>query len=1066
MKPYFQPTATVFQYAVAVASLAAATVFRWLLDPALGNHLPYVTYFVAVAIVAWYSGVWVSAVTMLAGWLVADYFFVPPRGTFIWHGSDPVFLVGTLTYFMVAVATILVSSAMHAARQRAETHREALRVTLASIGDAVITTDNESRVAYLNAVAETLTGWKQIDAEGRPLDEVFRIVNEGTRQPAENPAMRALKEGVIVGLANHTVLIRRDNTETAIDDSASPIQNEQGDVVGAVLIFRDISEQRAATRALEESEARKAAILNTALDGLITIDHRGMVIEFNPAAEQVFGYSRDEALGREMAELIIPPKFRDQHRQGIAHFLRTGEGPLLNRRVEVTAVRADSTEFPVEVSITPTTTGDFPTFTGHIRDLTERRRIEQRLATQYIVSRALAETNTLRDSASRILQAIGEHLSWEVGALWFVDRHENRLRCAEVYHSPHVQALRFEAVCREHSFERGVGLPGRVWASGKAAWIPDVVHDANFPRASVADAEGLHAAFGFPILLDHEVLGVIEFFSHEIRQPDEDLLQMMTSIGSQLGQVIHRRRAEEALRATERRLAAVVENSDDAIVTKTLDGIVRSWNAGAERMFGYSAAEAVGKHVTFIIPPDRAFEEDRIIARLRAGERVDHFDTVRVRKNGEAIHVSLSISPITDDEGRVVGASKIARNITERKRMEDRLRQTAADLSEADRRKNEFLAMLAHELRNPLAPIRNAVQIMKLAANRQSPHVADETIQSASAMMERQIGQMVRLIDDLLDISRISRGTIELRRERVELASIVHHAVEAARSLIDCMEQEISVILPPETILLDADPTRIAQVIGNLLNNACKFTNKGGRIELTVEVEEEKENAVIRVRDNGIGIAPDQLPRIFDMFTQIDTSLERTVSGLGIGLTLVKNLVEMHGGTVDATSAGLGKGSEFVVRLPVTNDTGAEKTSIVPDKKRQAGPPRRILIVDDNQDAARSLAALLRLAGHETHTAFDGLEAIEVAAERRPDVVLLDIGLPKLNGYEAARRLRNETWATDVVLIALTGWGQEEDRQKSIAAGFNAHLVKPVDFNALQRLLADDFTAPDGRPST
>jgi PAS domain S-box-containing protein len=406
-----------------------------------------------------------------------------------------VFLVGTLTYFMVAVATILVSSAMHSARRRAETHREALRVTLASIGDAVIATDNESRVTYLNAVAESLTGWQQDEAEGRPLEEVFHIVNEETRRPAENPARRALKEGVIVGLANHTVLIKKDNSETAIDDSASPIRNEQGDVIGAVLIFRDIAEQRRATRALQESEARKAAILNTALDGLITIDHRGMVIEFNPAAEQVFGYSRDEALGREMAELIIPPKFRDQHRQGIAHFLRTGEGPLLNRRVEVTAVRADGTVFPVEVSITPTSTGDFPTFTGHIRDLTERRRIEQRLATQYIVSRALAETNTLNESASRILQAIGEHLSWEVGALWFVDLPGKCLRCAEVYHLPNVQVPQFEAVCRERTFERGVGLPGRVWESGKAAWIPRCRSRRQFPARSGCRCGGTARCF-------------------------------------------------------------------------------------------------------------------------------------------------------------------------------------------------------------------------------------------------------------------------------------------------------------------------------------------------------------------------------------------------------------------------------------------------------------------------------------------------------------------------------------------------------------------------------------------
>ena len=327
-------------------------------------------------------------------------------------------------------------------------------------------------------------------------------------------------------------------------------------------------------------------------------------------------------------------------------------------------------------------------------------------------------------------------------------------------------------------------------------------------------------------------------------------------------------------------------------------------------------------------------------------------------------------------------------------------------------------------------------------------------VQAAAEMMERQVGQMVRLVDDLLDVSRISRGKIELRGGRVELASAVHQAVEAARSLYESMEHELTVALPPQPVYLNADPTRLAQVIGNLLNNACKFTDQGGRISLTVE--REGEQAVIRVRDNGVGIAADKLPGIFDMFVQVDTSLERSVGGLGIGLTLVKNLVEMHGGTVEAYSDGVGQGSEFVVRLPVIETIKpAQPPLSEPTVTAPTTTGYRILVVDDNRMSADSMATLLQLTGHEAHTAYDGLEAVAATTAFRPDVILLDIGLPKLNGYEAARKIREQPWGKNIVMVALTGWGQDEDRQKSKEAGFNGHLVKPVELTALMKLLAE-----------
>jgi PAS domain S-box-containing protein len=504
--------------------------------------------------------------------------------------------------------------------------------------------------------------------------------------------------------------------------------------------------------------------------------------------------------------------------------------------------------------------------------------------------------------------------------------------------------------------------------------------------------------------------------------------------------ITERTRAERALA----QLAAIVDSSDDAIISKDLNGVILSWNKSAERLFGYTASEAVGRPITLIIPPDRLDEEPKILERLRRGERVDHFETVRMRKDGSRFDISLTISPVKNAAGRVVGASKIARDITERK-------QAEAALQAADRRKSEFLAMLAHELRNPLAPLRNGLHILRLAGERGA--VAAE----ARAMMERQLEQMVRLIDDLLDLSRITSGKIELRKEQIDLATVVQHAVETSRPLMDASGHELTVTLPPQPVVVYADRTRVAQVFTNLLNNSAKYTARGGHIWLTCE--QQGSDVVVKVKDTGVGIAPDMLARIFDMFTQVDRSLDRSQGGLGIGLSLVRRLVEMHGGSVEAYSAGPGRGSEFVVRLSVvlSPDQGPQR---VGSDVASRSPQCRILVVDDNKDSANSLALVLKMTGHDTRTAHDGLEAVEAAKTFRPDVVLLDIGLPKLNGYDACRSIRAQPWGESMVLIALTGWGQEEDKCRSKEAGFNFHLIKPVDPADLEKLLAGLVLTP------
>ncbi|MEJ7592860.1 MAG: ATP-binding protein [Planctomycetaceae bacterium] len=368
-------------------------------------------------------------------------------------------------------------------------------------------------------------------------------------------------------------------------------------------------------------------------------------------------------------------------------------------------------------------------------------------------------------------------------------------------------------------------------------------------------------------------------------------------------------------------------------------------------------------------------------------------------------------------------------------------------LQEADRRKDVFLATLAHELRSPLAPVRNAVQVLRL----KSPPVPE--LEWASGVIDRQVQQMTHLIDDLLDISRISLNKLVLHKERVFLETVVQGAVETSRPLIDQHDHELIVSLPPESIVLDADLGRLAQVFSNLLNNAAKYSERGGRIGLTVQ--REGSDAVVTVQDTGIGIAADVLPHIFEMYTQVEAQLERSEGGLGIGLALVKQLVTLHGGSIEGRSDGHDQGSEFIVRLPIDLTAQLRPDKGRDDFEKQSASGLRILVVDDNRDTANSLSMLLRLTGNEPQTAYDGAEALSVAGEFRPDVVLLDIGLPKLNGYEVARRIREQPWGKRVILIALTGWGQEEDRQRSREAGFDDHMVKPVELSPLMNLLAE-----------
>jgi PAS domain S-box-containing protein len=506
--------------------------------------------------------------------------------------------------------------------------------------------------------------------------------------------------------------------------------------------------------------------------------------------------------------------------------------------------------------------------------------------------------------------------------------------------------------------------------------------------------------------------------------------------------LLRARQAEEAAQNSTKQWQVTFDAINDGVVLLDWNGRAIQINSAMEGMLGKSWNQISGLEIRefLSIPPSSA--DSPFQCMLETGERA------AVELNMGEQWLRVTVDPIRDASGDVKGGLCIASDITGRRRMEMELRRQAEDLAAADRRKDEFLAMLAHELRNPLAPIANALETIRLA--RDSATATDEALTIA----RRQIEHMTRLLDDLLDVSRFTRGKIHLHKVPVELSAILRQAVESCRPLIEANDHKLSVSFPAEPVWLEGDPTRLAQIVANLLNNAAKYTDPGGRIVLSGD--RVVDAAVVRVRDNGIGLSAEMLPRVFDLFAQEDRSLDRAQGGLGIGLTLVRSLVELHNGTVTAESRGPGQGSEFIVRLPTS-----PLTQLTPDRNHCTSSSRttsshslRILVVDDNQDSAESLGRVLELWGFEAHVVHDGVAAIDAASAESFDVILLDIGLPGISGYQVAEKLRNQFGSVRPVLLALTGYGQAEDLARSQLVGFDDHLVKPVNLDRLYELLS------------
>ncbi|WP_165227899.1 hybrid sensor histidine kinase/response regulator [Aquisphaera insulae] len=516
--------------------------------------------------------------------------------------------------------------------------------------------------------------------------------------------------------------------------------------------------------------------------------------------------------------------------------------------------------------------------------------------------------------------------------------------------------------------------------------------------------------------------------------------------------LLRARRAEEAAEITSRRWQVTFDAISDGVILLDRGGRIVQVNSAMEGILRkpWSELESCGIHDILNIPPD---PESSPFHRMLASRRREDAELTCGDR-----WLRVTVDPIRDAGGQVKGGLCIASDITDRRHLEEELRRRADELAAADKRKDEFLAMLAHELRNPLAPIASVLALIRM--RRSETTGMGEAIDIA----ERQVKHMARLLDDLLDVSRFTRGNVQLRRVPVELTSILEQAVETSRPLIEAGGHALSISPPASPVWLEGDPTRLAQVVSNLLNNAAKYTDRGGQI--TLAAVREGDEAVIRVQDNGVGLSAEMLPRVFDLFAQEDRSLDRSQGGLGIGLTLVRSLVQLHGGRITADSPGLGMGSKFTIRLPALPDASipnrhAEAIPSTPTQPRR----RRILVVDDGKDAAWSLAQVIELWGHEVRVAHDGPEAIEAALPGAVDVILLDIGLPGMDGYLVARQIHARLAGSVPILIALTGYGQDADLARSHTAGFDVHLVKPVNLDRLQALLADpELLRGQGRP--
>ena len=1212
-------------FVVACAAAGAAVGVRLLLDPVLGDAFPFATLFLAVLLVARYGGLGPGLCATGVGAVLADRFLLPPQDRLAIGGIENA--AGLVLYLTVGTGIAVLGGAAQRSQRRlraalaearqAEATRRHLAAIVESSEDAIYSKGLDGVITSWNAAAERLYGYSAAEMVAQSFSVL--VPPDRAHEVAELTARLGRGERL-----DHfeTVRLRKTGQRIDVSISYSPVRAADGALDGVAVITRDVTEQKQALAALRASEARFAAVIQNAPAVVFVKDPDGVYLMANPPFAAYAGRPIEEILGRTDADLFAPDV--------ASKFRRDDLTVLTTRRVETFEdafnYRGISYTFLTAKFALPDATGNPMAVCGIATDITARKAAEVRVREEAGIAETLSGIGMTLASEldlERVVQAVTDEVTRlteaEFGAFFYnvINARGDSYQLYTIAGAPREAFARFPMPRNTAIFDPTFRGEGVVRLADVTA---DPRYGMNPPYAGMPPGHlSVRSYLAVPVVSrSGDVVGGLFFGHGQAGMFTERHERLVVGVAAQAAIAIDNARLYGRLQESEERFRQLAEHIGAVFWLRDLGtGHVLYVSPAYEHVWGRSRESLYAAAQSFleaIHPEDR--ERVRLASEAPArGEGLAEEYRV-VRPDGSIRWVADCGFPIRDAAGKVVRVAGLAEDITDRKRREinsrfladasatlagltdvdsalqnvaglavpgfadwcavdmfepdGRLRRVAvahvdphkvrlahevhrrwppdpnapagvpqiirsgrselvadvtddmmaeavrdpelraimrdlglrsymgvplsvrgrtlgavtfiaaesgrrydaADLAaaedlarragvalenaqlyqavkEADRRKDEFLATLAHELRNPLAPIRNALYVLK-----DEPH-ADPARERARAMIERQVHHMIRLVDDLLDVSRVMRGKVQLKPERVDIGSAAAGAVETAQPLIDARRHTLTVDVPPEPLWVLADPVRLAQVISNLLTNAAKYTEPGGRIWLVVESAGSE--AIVRVRDTGVGIVPDMVPQLFDLFVQAETTADRSQGGLGIGLTLVKRLVELHGGTVEAGSPGLGQGAEFTIRLPTLQGEGGDRRhqdgAYSPPPPPSSSRGRRVLVVDDHVDAADSLALLLRMEGHQVRVARNGPDALDAVRSERPDAILLDLGMPGMDGYEVARRLRQGE-GRNVFLIALTGWGQAEDRRRTREAGFDHHLVKPADPAELRKLLA------------
>lgn len=907
-------------------------------------------------------------------------------------------------------------------------HHNALwfRRLLDKLPTAAYTCDRDGRITYFNEPARKM--WGRVPKLNDPEDRFcgsFKLYSVDGSPLRHACCWMALALETNQEHAGREIIIGRpDGTRVSALAYANPISDEAGNLLGAINILVDITDRKRTENELRDARTRLEAAIDAGAISTWTWDIPSNSLYANQTMARLFSVPSAGASGAPLENYVRAIHPDDWPRVSAALSASVESGVEYEAEYRIQQPDGSDRWVVARGRVEQDETGRPVRMPGVMIDITERKRLEE--------------------EQRRLLEELDAE----------------RERLVEVFQ----RSPAFMAVLRgpNHRFERAneryYDLVGNRDILGKTVReaLPEIEGQDYFEILDQVYRSGEpFQGTDMQVLFRNKLDGPLEEHSLEfVYEP------LRAADGSVSGVLAHgvdltdRKRAEEDLaRVTaeserRRRLyETILSATPDFVYVFDLDHRFTYANESLLNMWGRGWEESIGKTCHELgYEPWHADMHAREIDQVIATKQPVRGEVPFTGTNGRRIYDYIFV-PVFGADGEVEAVAGTTRDVTARKNLEQELQQRAQELAASDRKKDEFIALLAHELRNPLAPIRNGLQVMRLAANDPT------TVAEVRSMMDRQVGHMVRLIDDLLDVSRLTRNKLHLQKSRVLLADVVGSAVETARPAIEAAEHRLVVSLPSDPIFLHADLTRLAQVFSNLLSNSAKYTKPGGCISFTAQRQDSE--IVVSVTDTGIGIPADALPDIFEMFSQVDSSIERSNGGLGIGLALVKGLVEMHGGTITAESDGPDRGSTLTVRLPLLSSPRTERPSRSSSQGdvRGTGIQSRILVVDDNRDSCQSMALMLRKLGHEVDTAYDGLRAVTAAESFRPGIILMDIGMPGLNGYEATRHIRQRPWGKDVIIVAITGWGQESDRSESKAAGCDGHLVKPINLSDLEQLL-------------